>query len=227
MSRPTLICLASSNSGEGAWVHVAFSWLGLERLDAPSIETFPSDFRDGLFRRAGLLGDRRIRDWGVGGSRQKEAHAVVVVAANSPEDLGAELERQRVQREKHGLRVQQICVGAEFRRGYEHFGFHDGLSQPILEGSGAANPDSRAVSSSSAIRTRTARPRSPGRGGHATGATSSFGSSDTTSPDFEGSEAGSSQGRPHPGPTRCQAHGTVAERRQVGRSAGSGRSGLE
>ena len=52
------------------WVNVAFSWLGLQRLEASHIGAFPSEFQEGLFGRAPALGDgetrgdRRLGDWG-------------------------------------------------------------------------------------------------------------------------------------------------------------------
>lgn len=125
----------------GAWLNVAFSWQGLASLGAPAIDTFPPDFREGLRRRAKRLGDRNLHRWRVGGAPRTEAHALVLVAANAPEDLEAGLEDQQARCDRHGLETAGTYRGTEFDRGFEHFGYRDGLSQPVLEGTGAAYPD--------------------------------------------------------------------------------------
>jgi Dyp-type peroxidase family len=119
------------------WVNVAFSCGGLEALEAPGIQFFPEDFQQGLRQRAGLIADdETIRDWQVGGTPETEAHVLVVVAADTDEDLNAEVTRQRELARAYDLIELTTYFGAELGgelRGHEHFGYRDGISQPDKE----------------------------------------------------------------------------------------------
>jgi Dyp-type peroxidase family len=119
------------------WVNVAMSWPGLEALEAPGLDFFPDDFRQGLRQRAALIADdATIADWQVGGTAKTEAHVLVVIAADTAEDLSAEVERQRELARAHDLVHLKTYVGAELGgdlRGHEHFGYRDGISQPDKE----------------------------------------------------------------------------------------------
>ena len=127
------------------WVNVAFSRAGLERLGAPGVAEFSAAFREGLaVRGSATLGDPDPTGWLVGGTGSPEAHALLIVAADSAERLEAEVARQRTRLERHGLSDllaespgQAICRGETLpgrRRMHEHFGFRDGVAQPELNG---------------------------------------------------------------------------------------------
>jgi Dyp-type peroxidase family len=119
------------------WVNVSFSAAGLEALEAPGMGFFPEDFTQGLRRRAHLIADdETIRDWKVGGTDETEAHVLVVAAADTAEDLNAEVTRQRGLARAHHLNEIETYFGAELGgdlRGHEHFGYRDGISQPDRE----------------------------------------------------------------------------------------------
>jgi Dyp-type peroxidase family len=122
------------------WANVAFSWLGLECLGAPSLDAFPDEFRSGMYGRAARLGDdhRTVAEWEVGGSPETEAHGMLVLAAGSREDLERAVERQtdRLASLEIGHGAVRSYVGQrlpEEMRGREHFGFMDGVSQPGLD----------------------------------------------------------------------------------------------
>jgi len=124
-------------SPRARWVNVAFSSGGLEALEAPGMSFFPEDFSQGLRRRAHLIADdETIRDWQVGGTDETEAHVLLVAAADTAEDLRAEVERQQRLARAHGLSEIRTYYGAELggdMRGHEHFGYRDGISQPDRE----------------------------------------------------------------------------------------------
>jgi Dyp-type peroxidase family len=131
----------ASRSMRATWVNVAFSWQGLERLNARSIEAFPGDFRQGLFARAEQVSDD-LNDragWELGGTQEKEPHALVVVAAATRRDLDREVERQKARLASHGVvegEQLKIYTGQKLSgalREHEHFGFRDGLSQPTVD----------------------------------------------------------------------------------------------
>jgi len=128
---------AEAHGSHARWVNVAFSAAGLEALEAPGMAYFPEDFRQGLRRRAHLIADdETIRDWQVGGTEETEAHVLLVAAADTEEDLKAEVDHQRGLARAYGLSEIRTYLGAELGgdlRGHEHFGYRDGISQPDRE----------------------------------------------------------------------------------------------
>jgi Dyp-type peroxidase family len=121
------------------WVNVALSHAGLARLERPAeeLDAFPEEFRAGMRNRATVIGDTDASS----PSRwlapfQDELHAVVIVAADRPADLEAEVTRQEQLARDAGVDVAFVQRG-ETRvdePGHEHFGFKDGISQPGVRG---------------------------------------------------------------------------------------------
>lgn len=121
------------------WVNVALSHAGLARLERPAeeLDAFPEEFRAGMRNRATVIGDTDASS----PSRwlapfQDELHAVVIVAADRPADLEAEVTRQEQRARDAGVDVTFVQRG-ETRvdePGHEHFGFKDGISQPGVRG---------------------------------------------------------------------------------------------
>ena len=124
------------------WVNVALSWDGLEALGAPGLEEFPDDFKEGLRRRAvRFVNDEQIERWQVGGTPEREAHALVVLAADTKDDLEVEIARQSELARIYTVTELATYRGAELHgdmRGHEHFGYRDGISQPDTEPPGVA-----------------------------------------------------------------------------------------
>jgi Dyp-type peroxidase family len=126
------------------WVTVAFTWNGLRALgvDEASLATFPEEFKQGMVARAAMLGDtgeNHPENW-VGGLASPDLHAIVMLFARDA------AERCRCQMEHENLIAQ--CKGVEvlstldleatppFGYAHDHFGYHDRLSQPVIEGTG-------------------------------------------------------------------------------------------
>jgi Dyp-type peroxidase family len=126
------------------WVNVGLSASGLARLGA-DVSAFPDEFREGMFARAGLLGDGNPASWALGGSASTEAHAIVIAAADRAEDLDAELAWQEERVRRHGLDRLGCLRGAALPGNREHFGFRDGVSQPRVEGLSEAGADGEDV----------------------------------------------------------------------------------
>ena len=124
------------------WVNIAISWDGLAALGAPGIDEFPADFRDGLRRRAeAQLNDENIDRWEIGGTTDREAHVLLILAADTEADLNAEIGRQQGLAYSYGLKELTTYCGAQLGgslAGHEHFGYRDGISQPDKELPGAA-----------------------------------------------------------------------------------------
>ena len=131
-----------SSHVDSRWVTVAFTWNGLKALgvDDASLATFPEEFRQGMAARANTLGATGANhpDHWIGGMANPSLHAIVVLFARNVE------ERERCTREHQEYLSR--CTGVEalssldlealppFGYPHEHFGFHDRLSQPVIEG---------------------------------------------------------------------------------------------
>ena len=133
-----------SSELDSRWVTVAFTWNGLKTLgvDDTSLATFPEEFRQGMAARANILGTTGANhpDHWVGGLANPDLNAIVVLFARNVD------ERERCTREHQAFLSQ--CAGVEVLSsldlealppsGYphEHFGYHDRLSQPVIDGTG-------------------------------------------------------------------------------------------
>lgn len=127
------------------WLNIAFSAPGIAKLvGAADAEAFGDEsFRQGLAARSGYLGDPtdrshpgHPRQWCVGGPK-REAHAVIIIAADEVHHLETLVDavRREALAQGHELLFEQrgdALPGA--LRGHEHFGFKDGISQPGVRG---------------------------------------------------------------------------------------------
>ncbi|WP_091448697.1 Dyp-type peroxidase [Geodermatophilus poikilotrophus] len=127
--------------------NVALTYPGLEALGLPteSLDSFPADFRQGMAARAaehlGDVGDDLPGKWEPEPPfASRGVHAMLMLSAHD----GGELD-QRVHafRERAGAAGGLEEVGCEHAAALggahaerEHFGFRDGISQPVLRGSG-------------------------------------------------------------------------------------------
>ena len=129
---------------EKRWVTLAFTWNGLRALgvDEASLATFPEEFRQGMAARAEILGDTGANhpDHWVGGLASPDLHAIAVLFARDASERGRCLsEHQKLLARCEGVEVlSSLDVEATppFDYAHDHFGYHDRLSQPVIEGSG-------------------------------------------------------------------------------------------
>src|SRR6516164_7915740 len=129
---------------EKRWVTLAFTWNGLRALgvDEASLATFPEEFRQGMAARAQILGDTGANhpdNW-VGGLAGPELHAIVILFAR---DI-AERERSVREHQQYASRFPgvealsylDLEATPPYEYAHDHFGYHDRLSQPVVEGTG-------------------------------------------------------------------------------------------
>ncbi|WP_079031744.1 Dyp-type peroxidase [Streptomyces specialis] len=126
------------------WRSVSFTYPGLEQLvGGPPIADVPNGttqdaFVQGAAARKELLGDTEANDpsqWLFGAQHSDPVHVVLTVAADRAADLGTALAREREEIAAHRLAIAFEQAGATLeghRRGEEHFGFKDGISQPAV-----------------------------------------------------------------------------------------------
>jgi Dyp-type peroxidase family len=143
----------SRRGGEGftpqaTWLNVALTYPGLVTLGvgAAELAMFPEAFREGMARRAELLGDvdeSAPARW-VGPFASSDVHGLLLLAADDPTVLDR-LARGHTQRmAAHGVQVVFDDAGRvrEDEPGHEHFGFRDAVSQPGIRGlTRRQNPD--------------------------------------------------------------------------------------
>jgi Dyp-type peroxidase family len=126
---------------EATWLNVALSASGLGVLGAPGMDSFPPEFRQTMAAQAPAIGDVESSDpsqWVAPFNTSSPAvHALVILAADSPDDLKSGYERLQAKIASAGVTEvghQNGDVRPDQNRGNEHFGFKDGISQPGIRG---------------------------------------------------------------------------------------------
>ena len=126
-------------------VFLGCSAAGMARFEAPNtpdemlLSGFPPAFRMGMAKRGRNLGDIGAADssgwrWG-----DNAAEAVLFIYAETPADLAFAAQVHRALVENYGGKIvsQLDCAPADAARPqFEHFGYRDGISQPVIRGTG-------------------------------------------------------------------------------------------
>lgn len=135
---------------EESCLNVALTPEGLRALGVPDadLRTFPAPLREGMAatHRTFILGDTGAsapQHWRWGGPATEPVHVLLLVFAKDEEAFSEHRAAECRRLEDGGLEVLQeltpeplpgrLRVG---KFGVEHFGFADGMSQPVIEGSG-------------------------------------------------------------------------------------------
>lgn len=137
---PRVSSAARWDEPQPSWLAVAVSYQGLVALGVPeaSLASFPANFRAGMAARA-----ERLRDSGPNAPKNWErpfgtpsVHVAVSVYADSENAWQSERAGYEAQlRDLPGVRLLSYQdFGAT---GFNVFGYRDGFSQPVIEGSGA------------------------------------------------------------------------------------------
>jgi Dyp-type peroxidase family len=136
--------VAGAKQIDSRWVTIAFTWNGLRALgvDEASLATFPEEFRQGMAARAQVLGDTGTNhpdNW-AGGLASPDLHAIVILFARDVEErercVRAHQERVAPFPGVQALSVLDLEATPPFEFAHDHFGYHDRLSQPVVEGTG-------------------------------------------------------------------------------------------
>ena len=127
-------------------IHLAFSHDGLSKLGlSPSGQPgFSMEFIGGMTtpHRRRLLGDidaNAPEGWAWGGPSTPEVDALLLLYARDAGELRAVRADQTEQLSAGGLR-KIVTLPTRDLDGREHFGFHDGISQPIIKGLSKTGP---------------------------------------------------------------------------------------
>ncbi len=126
---------------EATWVGLAISSSGYAKLgvnldaELPPAEGY-SAFKAGMAARSTQIGDTRPSDlpsaWLEPFRPGARVDAILVVAADDPDDLNAMLEKLGDRIARAGCEIEYQEAGGMLAEGKEHFGFRDGGSQPSI-----------------------------------------------------------------------------------------------
>jgi len=122
--------------------NVAFTWTGLQNLGLGqnALGSFSNSFQDGMAseRRSRILGDsdeNAPSNWEWGGDHVVDA--LLLVYAKDEDVLKSQLQQRRQQLAASGGWSEIILLQAGRQpNSHEHFGFNDGIGQPVMEGTG-------------------------------------------------------------------------------------------
>jgi deferrochelatase/peroxidase EfeB len=134
-------------SPDSRWVSLAFTWNGLRALgvDEASLETFPEEFRQGMAARAEIVGATGANhpDHWVGELASPALHAIAVLFARDV----AERERCKNEHAQYLSEIGNVDVLSVLdleaihpSEPFEHFGYRDRLTHPVIEGTGEEAP---------------------------------------------------------------------------------------
>lgn len=129
-------------------IHLAFTYTGIEQLipkapdgSDPFLEPFAREFTEGMTHptRRRILGDVGINDpsgwkWG----NPNETHALLMLYAH-PSEIEQLVIREQERLQKFGIQEKKLPISMTLPNDKEHFGFRDGIAQPIVDG--FSNPD--------------------------------------------------------------------------------------
>jgi Dyp-type peroxidase family len=128
---------------ESGSVNLALTCTGIAKLglDPSALGSFPAAFQEGMAsaHRTRILGDSEDSapsKWTWGGPDRAVDALLMLFAPNEPA-LNATLEQTRAGASSNGVaEVTKTPVAQRYPDNKEHFGFADGVGQPVIEGSG-------------------------------------------------------------------------------------------
>jgi Dyp-type peroxidase family len=146
----TSVSVASERKQSVPLLNVAFTHAGLAALglDAAMLDDFPRDFVEGPTHeaRARLLGDQgesRPAEWIWGSPTTDPIHvALLIYAHHGIDSICDQTLREAV---AAGLGVASCLTTIRLPRRQEHFGFRDGIGQPLVVGSHDVGPQGNFV----------------------------------------------------------------------------------
>lgn len=144
------VTTAASSTADNA-LHVAFSAAGMRQLGLPdgTIAGFSAEFAEGMVSpdRSRFLGD--VEDsspsfWDWGTPQRPSVDGLLLLYAATPEILGRRQAELASRLAAAGIRDVTVLDTLELGD-REPFGFHDGISQPVIQGLRMAGRGSRTV----------------------------------------------------------------------------------
>ncbi len=133
-------------------LNIAFTHNGLLALgmDEENAGHFTREFREGMTteHRQRLLGDfdsSAPDNWTWGGTKNKPVHMVLMVFGRDKDICLNYYTQLQTEFTNNGLLEMLQIDGQTLPNNREHFGFRDGISQPIIKGSGRFGPEENMI----------------------------------------------------------------------------------
>lgn len=138
---------AVKNDSIHSTLHIAFGASGLKKigLKEENINTFPHPFREGMSteyrsRILGDFGDNDSNNWIFG--KENEVDLLLVLHEKERTQLEEKIEEYRKEIVQTNLCEELHCSTGYLKKDHrEPFGFRDGISQPVIKGSGKTSPE--------------------------------------------------------------------------------------
>jgi Dyp-type peroxidase family len=132
-------------------LNVAFTYAGLRALhiEPELCDAFATPFVQGSShedraRTNGDVGSDAPSHWSWGGD-DKPVHIALLIFASEAASLNTQVDRYRGAALEHGLRVIAELDAGTLEGRKEHFGFRDGIAQPVVRGSGDPGVDKNTI----------------------------------------------------------------------------------
>jgi Dyp-type peroxidase family len=147
---PEVTTAQTKKPGPPCTLNIAFTFKGLEALglSAEELESFPEEFREGMEKRAAILGDvgdNAPENWNLLSPHAPALHALAIVYACTPEEANKRVFALRAEAEAFGVSIIHEVAAGSLEGGREHFGYADGASNPCVAGDGNDAPPSRVL----------------------------------------------------------------------------------
>ncbi|MBL4604565.1 MAG: Dyp-type peroxidase [Flavobacteriaceae bacterium] len=143
-----IIDSADISSHSEKTLHLAFTPKGLNALgmDKDNLDNFPVPFRESIATedRSRILGDygENNPDRWRWGSNDDKLHMVLIFHAKDKPAMNTFIEEEKKRLNKTGgITIIKEMKGYLNPDNKEPFGFHDGISQPVIKGSGRSGPE--------------------------------------------------------------------------------------
>lgn len=128
-------------TAEGRAVNVALTWPGMQALglDDTTLGTFGREFIEGMTgdhrqRTLGDTGPLAPSNWAWGGPHNPTVHAMLFLFADTAEGLQELVDEEQQYATAAGATLGAPLASVMLADDKEHFGFHDGIAQPRIDG---------------------------------------------------------------------------------------------
>jgi deferrochelatase/peroxidase EfeB len=133
----------SENKHPESSTNLAFTCTGLKNLGLKdtALETFSRPFQEGMatLHRSRVLGDADENDpakWRWGGGKDNQVDALLLIFAKDEDVLTTQLQQRQQELSPDGFSEAAVLQAGRQPDSREHFGFSDGIGQPVMEGTG-------------------------------------------------------------------------------------------
>ena len=125
------------------YLNIGFTARGLSALGLheKNLQSFIREFREGMVtpHRQRLLGDHDSSDplkWNWGGPANESVDLIIMIFTTTEEELASHNDNLLLAFDQKGLKLSHVLRAETFPDKKEHFGFREGISQPVIMGSG-------------------------------------------------------------------------------------------